>query len=262
MFFSIAILGLIVGLALPAAAATLSNGTLEVAIGALPGVVADMNPPTLENIDVAPDGSFQLPAGVFATTSVVEKNLFTGVPLISSLTVIAANAVGNFSPGGAAAFNKGVFMDGNSFGGAMGISGRSIVGVLGILTLNVPFDPVGIGGSVMAAKANLKITVTGAQWTTGQVQVKGVTVMIVTPMGATGETIGTTTFTGSRNTTPSGAVNLSIISPVRVLTNAGTLIPVLNTLKLTIEAPEPAAVAGVLAAIAGLGALGYRRRNR
>lgn len=253
---AIAATAMLCAASLSANAATLTGGTLQIQISALPGLVINQNPASV-SVTVAADGSFTVPANIFQTFKVLDPNLFTGVPLIDSLTISAANKSGTFSKGGAAEFKNGVFMNGNGFGGSLAISGKSIVGVLGgLINLNVPFANVGNGGAaVMTGAAALKITVTGAQWTTGKAQIKGVT---FNTAGGNEVTKGTVTVSGGRQTTAGGKINLTLVTPLRILTNAAGNLPAFNVMKLTLV-PEPGTLLLVGAGIGGLVIVGRRR---
>ena len=106
---------------------------------------------------------FMLGADIFTTSIIVPKALFTGVPLISSLNVTAANAAGNFTATGGL---------NNGFGGVMTIDGNSVVGVLGgLINLSVPLNNAGVGGTTVVGAAALQISITGHIWTTASAPV-------------------------------------------------------------------------------------------
>ena len=187
-------------------------------------------------------GAFVLPSGVFDGSTVIPTQLFTGVSLISTLNVNAANKTLSVA-GGAAA-------------GGLGGSGAT-VGVLGgLLNLVIPIGNIGMGGATANAAAALAVTVTGHAWTTGVVSVTGVT---VTTVG--GLFVNTLSLSGYDDRTAGHKGTLQLVTPFRVLTNAAGHLPgvAFQTLRFV---PEPGTLLLLVASAAGIAVLGQRRGSR
>ncbi len=220
--------------------------TLSLEVGSLPGLETDGIGLPLP-VSVANDGSFELPPTVFSTVSVLPPGLFTGVSIISSLTLSAANATGNFSPG--AGLQGG-------YGGPMQISGSAIIGLFGgLVNLNIPLSVAGAGGTVMAQTAGIMVTVTGHIWTTGSASVTGIT---TTPVDG-GPVLNTVTRTGTYALDPDTGGTVTLVTPVRVLTNVAGNLPTFVTTRLNFV-PEPGTL--MLFGMGLAGVAGWRSRKR
>ena len=116
-----------------------------------------------------------------------------------------------------------------------------------VANLAVPLSPVGQGGFAQVTAA-VNLTVIGAPWTTGTVQ------------------IGTVTAMGARNpASSSGAASgtVSLVSPVFVSTNIApsAVVPVFAIMSMHFV-PEPGTLALFGAGLVGLVAHGVRRGRR
>jgi hypothetical protein len=231
-----------------AATLTLQDAVLGVTIGALPPVTVGQSP---ANILVSVDdssGGFALTGGIFETSIVIPKALFTGVPLISSLNVTLTNAGG--------AFGMGSGLNGG-FGGISTIAGAAVVGVLGgLINLSVPLSNAGVGGTTVVGAAALMITITGHIWTTASAAISGVT------SPTEGGFTNTAAITGFDNRTESFRGAIQLVTPLRVDTGAtaGVLATYgILTLNFT---PEPGAALALGSAVLGLVAVGRMRSRK
>ncbi len=216
-------MALLVGVSAPASAATLvlTNSTLSVSIGPLPGASFGQSPNPISIVTAG--GGFTPPAGLLAGVSIPPKAFFTGVAMVSSLTLTASNGT--------------MVVTGLSPGTVVGrMQGQSVIGFLGgILNIVIPLNVVGGPGTrtTVVASGPTVIVVTGKSWFTGTQKITGITT--TTPNGAMASTV---TLTGFDNRTLGGAGTLSLVSPTRVLTSAAGKLPVPTTLTLRFV-PEP-----------------------
>jgi hypothetical protein len=273
----------VVGLAVSSQAATLSmDGTLGVGIGALPPIVIPDQGDVLVAVSSG-GGSFGDPAGFFSAFVGLPTPLFTGVPLISSLNVTAANFAGSFTATGGIAGN---------FGGPEALNGFARIGVLGLFTVPVPLGNVGGGGSLALVVAQLAVTVVGNIFTTGPAVVTGITTTLTHLAGTTvcapatcgpGTTIAvsptftvagltqggaklfanTVTITGFDNRTPGHQGSILLVSPIQIFTNAAGNLPGFVQKAFTFAAvPEPGTLLLLGSGVAGLAILGRRRMRK
>jgi hypothetical protein len=273
-----------VGLAVPSHAATLqTNGSLGVGIGALPPIVIPSAPPNILIAVSSGAGSFSDPAGMFSAFVALPTPLFTGVPLITSLNVTAANNTGTFTATGGIA---------GGFGGPEPLNGFARIGVLGLFTVPVPLGNVGGGGSLALVVASLSVTVIGNIFTTGPAVVTGVTTTLTHLAGTTncapatcgagtttamsptftvqGISLGggklfanTITVTGFDNRTPGHQGSILLVSPIQIFTNAAGNLPGFVQKAFTFTAvPEPGTLLLLGSGVAGLAILGRRRMRK
>jgi len=140
-----------------------------VTIGFLPSLFSTQLPDPVSVLVSSSTGGFTEPAGIFPVSTVLETQWFTGMSLISSLSITLNNATGVFAAGAGL---------GGGFGGSAAMPGTATVGVLGgLIDLFIPLGSVGSGGSVQVAAAALHITVTG-------------TIMLVSPARVTSTVTG------------------------------------------------------------------------
>jgi hypothetical protein len=250
---------LVVATSAPAGAASLSlvGSTLGLSIGALPPLSVDQDPdPAVIQVSSA-GGGFTEPAGLFLEPIIqVPKQLFTGVPLISGLTITnLGNATKVMTPGGGLPMTAGKpIRGGGGFGGPGALSGNTLVNVLLLFNLTIPINVVGAtSGFVTAGGGGILITVRGTNWTTGAAKVTQIT---------TGEPAeNTVTISGFDNRTAGHAGDITLVAPFHVTTNvAGNLAGfAIQTLHF---APEPGAVLLLGAALGSVAVLGWRRLRR
>ncbi len=236
--------------AAPVGAATLSLTAGELVIGlgrGIPPAVVTQAPDPLSVLVSSGTGGFGLPAGLFATTSLaLPTALFTGLPIISGLVLTASNATGVFQNGAGPA---------GGFGGAASLPGQAVAQVIGgIIQVPVPFTAVGAGGTTAVFAFELRVVLTGHIWTTGAASVTGIT---TTTTG--GAVVNTVTLSGGDLRTPGHAGQLTLVTPIRVLTNAIGNLPGFGTLTLHFV-PEPGTLVLLGAGSIAL-ALVARRRN-
>lgn len=239
-----------VGIGVPGSAGAaileLQSGAIELSV-ALPNGTF-VSAPAMEqtaptNVMVSSGaGDFTLPAGLFEGVGSLPFELFTGVPLISSLAVSGSNATGSFGAGGG---------PGGGFGGEMGLPGQVMLGLLGgIFEITVPLSVVGAGGVATAAgPLGLMVEISGAPWTTGIAAVTAIT--LTSPAGF----VNTVTLGGGDARTAGHAGSLQLVTPTRILLSDGTdgvRLPAFATLNLRFV-PEPATLVLWLAAAAGIG---------
>ena len=239
-----------IGVSAPANAGSLlvSGSTMNLAIGALPPPIIAQAPDPVTI--VTSGGAIPVPAGLFTTTFIPSKALFTGVSQISSLSLTIANGAGSMAAGGGQAGN---------FGGSAPLQGQSIVGIIGgVINLIIPLSVAGASGNLTTnvASFGLVITVTGDAWTTGTAKITKVTTD--TPNGGVTNTV---TLTGSDNRTVNGVGTVTLVTPTRVLTSAAGNLPAPAIMVLKFV-PEPGAALMLISAVAGLAALGYRRKRQ
>ena len=280
--------GLVVGLAVPSQAATLNaNGTLGVGIGALPAIVISSSPPNIPIFVSSGAGSFSDPAGMFSAFVPLPTPLFTGVPLITTLNVTAANATGTFTATGGI---------GGFFGGPEPLSGFARIGVLGLFTVPVPLGNVGGGGSLALVVASLSVTVIGNIFTTGPAVVTGITTTLTHQPGTTncapatcgpgtttarsptvmGSVLGspvtlgggklfanTVSIAGYDNRTPGHQGSILLVSPIQIFTNAAGNLPGFVSKNFSFTAvPEPGTLLLFGSGVAGLVIIGRRRMKK
>ncbi len=243
LFGLLAAVGLLIGTAVPASSATLSltGGVLGVAIGALPPITVAQSPGAIPILVSSGTGSFVEPGGIFATAQVLPTALFTGVPLISGLSLTASNATKVVTPPTAVG----------------GILGQSVVAVLGgLVNLVVPLTVAGSGGSVMVTAFTLMVDVTGHIWTTGVATITGITT--TTPGNAV---VNTATLAGYDNRTAGHGGTIQLVTPIRILTNAAGNLPgfAIQTLNFI---PEPGTLLLLGTGALGLGIVGRRRMKK
>jgi hypothetical protein len=226
-----------------------------------------MNQP-VSLVPLAPGGGFGVPAGLFTGTQtfMMPSHITTpqgsictfGVVLQNNLTVAnVSNGIESLAAGAAGGGHAaGIVRPGGGLGGPGPLAGTVIVNVLGLFNLDIPLSPVGSpGGAGQAVAGYLYVSVLGTGWTTGSVQLTGITT--ATPSGAQ---VNTVTFAGYDNRTPGHVGNVLLVSPFKVITNAAGNLPGIarQTLVFGGAVPEP----GVLALLAaGAAALGLRRRR-
>jgi hypothetical protein len=246
---SFSAIALLLVAAAPSTASTLNltGSTLGVSIGALPPVAISQSPDPVPLLVSSFAGSFSEAPGLFSGSVVLPQVLFTGVSLVSSLNVTAANASGSFSAGGG---------PGGGFGGAQAILGQAVVGVQGgLINVVVPLSVAGAGGQTQQAAFALVLSVTGHPWTTGVAQVTG-----VTRQTASGAFVNTVTLSGYDNRAANHAGALQLVTPIRILSNVLGSVPAFATQTLTFV-PEPGMLLLLGSAIGALVALGRGRRR-
>lgn len=207
------------------------SGSITIAVGTLPAVVI---PIALATVDVT-GGVLTVPAGIASVSGYAVPVVGFPLDLVTGMIVTASNAAGVFSvpaPGDGGAAH----VAGGGFGGKMAIVG--VVQVKGALAVNVPISVVGEGGSVSAGG----VVVEGAPWTTGAARV-------------------TTTGPGMAIFSRSGEAPVSsvvLVTPAHVNAAGLMRLPVFASLSINVPEPAPALLLG--AGIAGLAAVGLRRR--
>ena len=291
--FGLLVAGLMAfAIAAPAQAGVLDPGasSFELKIGALPSIVlATAGGP--EGASLANDGTVTVNAGIWQTISFSPGSaLFTGVPLIDNLIVTVTNGAGTFAPSFTAGnpIGPGTL----SGGGVAAISGQSVI-IVGPTGIPIGLGIVGQGGTATATALGAPVTVTGAVWATNQFQVTGLASNVVTITNGGRNGVQGVAFTleptlnentvqatfmfkmntfaitqtnvfmeGTRNTSVSsmGAQvgTVTLISPIRIITGLGFLLPGSAKQILTFV-PEPGTLLLLGAGVGGLLIVGRRR---
>lgn len=249
LFGLLAAVGFVVGISAPASSAvlTLTGSSLDLTIGALPAISVPQSPDPLL---ISVGGTFIEPANLFAATGVnsivLPTQLFTGVSLISSFNASFANLTKNVNVVG-----------GTASGGTL--NGTATIGVLGgLVNLFIPLNVIGGGGVAVGGAASLAVTVTGSTlWTTGTAKNVGITT--TTPLGAV---LNTVTVSGSNNLNSVSGGTITLVTPVRILTNAAGNLPGFAIQRLTFAVPEPGTLLLIGSGIVGLGLVGRRKLRK
>jgi hypothetical protein len=241
---------------------TLTGSTLGIKLGAVPTIDFAQGAPVPVSVSSG-GGSFTEPAGLFTGSAALPTSLFTGVPLIEQVTFAnVANGTKLIAQGAAGGGQAtGIVRAGGGLGGPGPLAGTAFVNLIALFNLEVPLSPIGsTGGQTQVIGGSIVITVLGTGWTTGTVTVTGLN----NPFGTLGPSpspANTVTFAGYDNRTPGHAGNLLLISPFKVIFNAGGNLVGLATQSLSFvpAVPEP----GTLLLLAlGIGAVALRARRR
>jgi hypothetical protein len=241
---------------------TLTGGSLGIGIGALPPISFSNNSNPLIAVSSG-SGSFTLPASVFTGSVMLPTALFTGVALINGLTIgNLANLTGTFAPGAAAGAPPGpIKQTPGGFGGPGPIGGTAFVNVLGLFNLAVPLSQVGVtDGLTSVVAGTLYVTAQATNWTTGDVQLTGITTAT-----AQGAQVNTVTFAGYDNRTAGHGGVIQLISPFKIITNAAGNLPGIALLTLTFSGavvPEPGTLLLIGSGVVGLALLGRKRMRK
>ena len=229
-------------------------------------------------VPLLPGGGFVEPAGLFAgtqsqhfpdiiqtfttmgqfCTATLALGIHEGVTLAN-----LSNATKSIEPGAAGGGQtSGVVRPGGGLGGPGALAGTFFINVLGLFNLEVPLDPVGSTGAAgQRVAGSIAVTVLGTGWTTGTVQVTGVSTL-TTPTSNT-DVVNTVTLAGYDNRTPGHVGRVLLVSPFKVITNAAGNLPGLawQTLDFAGVVPEPGTLGLLATAMVTLVLLGMRRRR-
>jgi len=239
-----------------ASAVTLEGGTLGIGIGALPALTFPAVSSPILNVSSG-GGSFTEPASVFTGGVQLPTALFTGVALISGLTIAnLANGTKVVAQGAAAGPRaEDLIRPGGGFGGPGPLQGQAIVNVLQLFNLNIPLNVIGNSGQTLATvSGGLAITVVATGWTTGDASITGIT----TGNPAT----NTVAFAGYDNRDAAHHGVVQLVSAFKIITNAAGNLPAFATQTLTFV-PEPGTILMLLSGVVTLGIGGWlRMRSR
>lgn len=239
-----ALLVLLVVHATPSAAAilTLSDATLTLEIGGLPTVPLASNSSGVPVLVSDFDGSFTLPAGLFAGATTFPAIFPETNPYLHS--VVLVNASGNLGPG------LGI---GSGFGGVVALEGTFgfNAGFFLPSIFELPLSVVGVGGSTRASPGSAQIGLWGSPWTTrtATADFPGIFPGTSSPTRA-----------GFDARTASGAGTIQLVTPMLISSDfAGGDVPAFSVMTLTFV-PEPGTAALFAVCLASVGWLGERRR--
>jgi hypothetical protein len=252
--FSVLSVALVFSVGAHASVLTLTGSTLGIKLGPLPTVAFPQSGPALVSVSSG-GGSFTEPAGLFTGSAALPTALFTGVPLIDGLTLAGVSNGTKFIAQGAVGggHTTGVLRAGGGLGGPGPLVGTAFVNVLGLFNISVALGPIGsTGAETTVIGGTIIVTVLGTGWTTGPVTVTGV--------GNFGTGANTVTFVGYDNRTPGHVGNVLLISPFKVITNAGSNLVGLATQSLEFV-PEPGTLLFLGLGIGALALYGLRRRG-
>ena len=221
------------------------SSSMSLTVSTLPPLTVPSNPASIVVSSGA--GTFTEPIGVFGpATTQLPRTLFTGVSLISGLTISGFGNGTQVCDGTTPALNC-----------VGGLSGNTLVNVLQLFNLTIPLSVLGSPGATVKVDAGgIIITVVGQNWTAGQAAVTGVTVD--TPGG--GSVITTVFETGADNRTAGGG-SLVLVSGFKAITNVAGTLPGFVTQTLNF-APEPGRLLAFVAAASALGFLVRARRSK
>jgi hypothetical protein len=232
--------GLMIGalgfISVEANAGALTAAELSFAIGTLPPAVFPASGAT-------GTATSNLSAGVAAgnafngtTTTTVPT---TAAPPITQIQVIISkNEAGNFTGGTP-----------DAVGGNMLLAGISNVkGFGGLTLLGVPVE-LGVPGTTDVAAAGVNITVINASWTVGAATITGLGGMTPTAM-----------LTGSNMLNATGSGVITLVTPVKIITNLAGTLAAFGVLELT-YAPEPGMMLLLGVGAATMAIAGARRRR-
>ena len=253
----------------PARAATLPfTATLSLGIGALPAAVFSGSG---VGQSMGGGGSFTVPSNFLAGTVTF---FVTNAPPVYKLTIqVTGNGSGSFNPGftppllhpavyklGGLATTPGVTLAGGGIGGAMPVGGGAGVNVFAVFTIPVPLGVLGTGSSVLTKTGGVSIQVVASQWTTGVAKMLLATETTYHLPASMSIMLNTTvTTTGSDARTPGGKGMVTLVSPVKAITNISGNLAVVARLKVNFI-PEPGSLLLFAVGVVGLAAFGSRRR--
>ena len=260
--FSILSVSLSFSVGAHAAILTLTGRSLGIKLGPIPTIDFAQSGPIPISVSSG-GGSFTEPAGLFTGSVALPTSLFTGVPLIDRVTVAnVANGTKFIAQGAAGGgHGTGVLRAGGGLGGPGPLAGTAFVNLIALFNLEVPLSPVGsTGAQTQVIGGSIVITVLGTGWTTGTVTVTG----LDNAFGTLGTApTNTVTFVGYDNRTPGHAGNVLLISPFKVILNAGGNLVGLATQSLAFVpgVPEPGMLLLLALGIGGLALRASRRRG-
>jgi hypothetical protein len=147
-----------------------------------PGLVTLSNKPGgLHDLAVA-QGMFQTSARMLGTS------LFTGVALITNLTLTVTNNAVTFTSGfstpnpldnGATPSSSTTLCPGGCLGGKARIDGQFVYGLLGFGKLPVPLDILGVGGQIYVPISSFIVQATAAPFVTGPIRITDITTNVI-----------------------------------------------------------------------------------
>jgi hypothetical protein len=255
----LATLAILIPWAAPAAILQLTHAELSVRFEAFPGWELGASAAPLIGVSSGA-GAFTLPADLLTGTVTVPSSLLTDISLISHLTLVltghAPIAVATGAAGGGHPPQVGIHRPGGGLGGEGLLHGAALLNIVGLFNLTIPLWIGENGAQRTATNGGMMIQVYGTGWTTGAVEVRGIT---ATTPGTS--LVNTVTFVGSDARTPGHAGQVLLVSPFKAVSGAFGNLPGVATLTLSFAVPEPGAIALLLAGAAGLAWMARARRR-
>jgi hypothetical protein len=228
------------------------------------------------------------------TTSKISLVVPNAFPIVQLMLRVANGAITVTSGGSCTAGHPNVSCPGGGLAGFGGLQGSARVGLFythtaasssgtqPVFNLTVPLGAVGGGSTTGAQGSGITVQLSGAGWTTGTVGVYNPLGTLRTHIPSTfhvfptlsftasssypiGTTATTTTFVGSRDTSPGGAFftdTITLVSPIQIFNNAqGGFAPSVATISIQLL-PEPGGLLLLGAGAAALALYGRRRAKR